>query len=246
MTGQGDNSRGPARRSTSESHTHCCAQEARRSSADAAVGQTSALPSACELVWPIKASFLAYLAAMSDGRYILSIPVTEDAGGFRFPSAHSGDQRVPARDTTTSQQFRGSVEFRGHRGHLRVVICDPLLTHDGENGTLSISDPDWDGRRMTLALFDVAPPIATSRDPASSPSGAVWRGTNVRLTADGADLFFRAYEEGELLDDFVIIQASPGFSGQATALTPRRVGVPVNQLQPEGDPVNPIFEGDNP
>jgi hypothetical protein len=46
---------------------------------------------------------------------------------------------------------------------------------------------------MVLATFDRQP-----------LDGDAWKGTHVRLTADGADLFFRAYHEGDPLDDFLV------------------------------------------
>jgi hypothetical protein len=166
-----------------------------------------------ELVWTIKQTFVNYVTSMADGLHIVRGAAHDDAHGFRFaptPTATAARRAEEAAGLVRESRteilcFTGEVEFTGHRGMLRVVIGDPQLTHDGKTGFLSITDPDWEGRRMVLALFDV------TRPEAPAPAGAedtraleAWRGTNVRLTADGADLFVRAYETGDPLDDFTV------------------------------------------
>jgi hypothetical protein len=157
---------------------------------------TGALPGGAGgvLIWPVKTAFLQYLARTADGRPTLDPPATQSEAGFLFPSA------------SAELQFHGGVVFTGHHGQLNIAIRDPALELDlttsvagsqAQAGVLTISDPDWAGRRMQLARFEL--------HPYTTATGAAGeRGTQVRLTADGADLFLRVYQEGEALDDFVV------------------------------------------
>jgi hypothetical protein len=152
-------------------------------------------------IWPIKASFLTYVAAMSDGRCDVEAPAIRNERGFAFPAA----ERSGIESTTgpgPNLQFRGGIVFTGHHGMLNIAIRDPHLHHDECTGSISIADPDRPGRRMTLAVCDMEQHV---NQPSDEPSvNEVWRGVNLRLTADGADLFFRAYEDGDPLDDFTV------------------------------------------
>jgi hypothetical protein len=149
------------------------------------------------LRWPIRRSFLGYVAGMADGGWEVTggATVVPD-GAFRFPwrTAHEGAAAEGA-GLPVRAAFAGEVDVSGHQGLLRLRIGDPAVEHDGSHGRLTIADPDWPGRRMTLATCDLSP-LATP--------GAGCTGIRVRLTADGADLFNRAYDEGDELDDFTI------------------------------------------
>jgi hypothetical protein len=135
--------------------------------------------------WAIKESFLTYLAGLGDGTCTVTAPASRHGNTFVFPI-----------DTDDPAHFQGTVTFTGHHGHLHVAIGDPSTVTDGARGRLTIADPDWPGRRMTLAHFDVDAP-------AEAATGT-WRATNVALTADGSDLFFRVYDEGAALADFAV------------------------------------------
>jgi hypothetical protein len=136
------------------------------------------------LVWSIKTSFRDYVAAMPDGRHTVEAPATQDAVGFMWPA-------VPRPGGPL--RFTGAVTFHGHRGALHVEFRDLRLELGGQRGVLTLSDPDWPGRRMALATF-----LTKSTGPHE------WAGTDVRLTADGSDLFFQVYDENERLDDFAV------------------------------------------
>jgi len=130
------------------------------------------------LRWEIKRSFLRYIARMPDGACSVTDgadPVDESA--FRFEPA--GDLR-----------FRGVVRFSGHHGFLFVRIADPELQVDGTRGTLTIAG---EPARVPLVTCELS----------AEPDGTT-KGTAVRLTAEGAELFNAVYPAGEPFDDFTI------------------------------------------
>jgi len=172
-------------------------------------------PMTAELIWPIKASFLTYVATMSDGRCAVEAPATRDERGFTYRAEEGGDLDSTA-GPGQSLQFRGDVVFTGHHGMLNVAISDPHVHHDCSTGYISIADPDWPGKRMMLAVCDMEQQVD---QPSEEPSAnEVWRGVNLRLTTDGADLFFRTYELGDPLDDFTIrISSATDWHGRTAA-----------------------------
>ena len=143
------------------------------------------------LRWGLKLRFLQYVANLPDGQ----CSVTEGAHLapgplFVFLADEAG---VDTAEQATVLRFRGDLRFKGHMGFLKVRIADPWLELDGDEGTLS-----------ALGLGgETAPrlPLATFRVRAEEEGGS--RGTEVRLTAEGSELFGDVYAVGELFDDFV-------------------------------------------
>jgi hypothetical protein len=135
--------------------------------------------------WGIKKSFQSYLAGLGDGNCAVTAPASHSDGTFFFPA----DQETPGR-------YLGTVTFTGHHGLLHVIIGEPAISTQGTHGRLTITDPDWPDRRMTLAHFSVKP--------AADNATGSWQAVDVALTADGSDLFFRVYDEGAHLDDFTV------------------------------------------
>ncbi|WP_037144294.1 HtaA domain-containing protein [Rhodococcoides fascians] len=149
------------------------------------------------LSWSIKASFVSYVNGMQDGACAVTAPGEADADGWVFPGRFPSSNEWAA--PLELGQFRGAVNFSGHHGLLHVVVADPWVNLTSTPKLVSIADPDWPGRRMELATFEVERLSNCPTEP-----GTGWRGVNVRLTADGADLFFRVYEPGDFLDDFTV------------------------------------------
>jgi hypothetical protein len=150
------------------------------------------------LLWGIKRSFVGYVRRMPDGQGSLhdgAVPLGEDTILF------------PATDGTTADgtgastfAFRGDVRFRGHGGMLFVRIAAPLITVRGNQAELSIEDPYArpDGARVPLVTLRL--------DEGPAPEGArVWLGSEVTLTAAGAELFNDVYQPGEQFEQLSVI-----------------------------------------
>lgn len=127
------------------------------------------------LVWAVKQSLIGYVRGMQDGRITTDRGAHESLDGFVFP----GEGRV----------FSGRVTFAGHSGMMRVVLADPSLVPRGDSWMLEIADPDDDALRLPFAGV-------------ASFDGST--GSDVTLTAEGADLFFGPYTEGTPLADFTV------------------------------------------
>lgn len=132
------------------------------------------------LVWGIKASLLAYVNGMPDGRVELA-EVEEQGGRFHFAQDREADRADPA-----VRHFAGAVTLVGHHGLMRVVLADPWLRPTASGAALSVADPDVVGARLAFARIE-------------RWAEGVASGTT--LTSEGADLFFGPYAEGTELDD---------------------------------------------
>ncbi|GAA1720472.1 hypothetical protein GCM10009809_15230 [Isoptericola hypogeus] len=135
------------------------------------------------LVWGVKASLLAYVRGMPDGRVEASGGATETPDGFAFP-AH-GEERGGVLG------FHGSVTLTGHGGMMRVVLADPRLVPAAPGWELTVRDDEDPSGRLRFATVEAFEP----------DDGGVRRAAGTRLTAEGADLFFGPYTEGTPLDD---------------------------------------------
>lgn len=141
------------------------------------------------LQWGIKASLIAYVTAMSDGRVELD-GARSTPRGFVFPAADdAGDGFL---------RFRGSVTLSGHDGMMHVRFGEPWLVPLTAGGwMLSLADDGGGpGGRLDfarLARFD-------------ADDDGLARGRGTALTADGADLFFGPYTEGTPLDDPELVE----------------------------------------
>ncbi|WP_125098628.1 HtaA domain-containing protein [Leucobacter chromiireducens] len=141
------------------------------------------------LRWGVKASLVAYVTDMSDGSATVEAPALADGDTFVFPESGSA----------TPLQFRGTVTLSGHAGMLRLVFADPALEETAGGWTLTIADPHEAGGRLPFAAIAE---LTQTRDGGR-------RGTGLRLTEAGADLFFSGpYTAGTELDDFEVRTAA--------------------------------------
>ncbi|RZT66691.1 HtaA domain-containing protein [Leucobacter luti] len=148
-------------------------------------------PSPRKLRWGVKASLIAYVSGMSDGHVAATPPATVSDDGFAFPS----DPAVAGESAPAPLHFRGTVTLSGHSGMLRLVFADPAITGANGGWTLTIADPHEPGARLPFA--SIAALVAGADE--------TLRGTGLRLTEAGADLFFSGpYTAGTELDDFEI------------------------------------------
>lgn len=156
------------------------------------------------LRWGIKHSFLRYLSSLPDGQCSVTdgaSAVTEDTTpplGPLFLFTAADDQPEGPPDGPTVLRYRGDVRFKGHFGSLRVRVADPWLEIAGAEGKLSaIGIGREPVPRQPLVTFRVL------RDEgAPEEDGTVFRGIDVRLTAEGSELFGDHYPVGEPFEDF--------------------------------------------
>jgi Htaa len=148
-------------------------------------------PDAGTLRWGLKHRFLQYLAGLADGQCSVTDGASLAPGPlFVFTAADDPPDRPSGGRTVL--RYRGDLRFRGHAGFLRVRIADPWLELDGSQGALTAVGigPEPAPRR----------PLVTFRVQPNGP-GAAFRGTDVRLTEEGSELFGDVYEVGEVFDD---------------------------------------------
>ena len=81
-----------------------------------------------KLRWPIKESFQGYVRGAA-GTIEVSDDVTHEGVDFVFPEAEITD---------TTWSFSGHVDMNAHGGFLAVIIADPIITWEGDNGVISV------------------------------------------------------------------------------------------------------------
>ncbi|WP_052068095.1 HtaA domain-containing protein [Rhodococcoides fascians] len=152
-------------------------------------------PPPYQLQWGIHRRFLDYVQALPDGRCTLAdgADLTEKS---EFAFALGQFSGIPYVANNVEIRFFGSVRFLGHAGMLYIDIDQPWLTLGEGRAQLSITDFRLDERprsRITLATAEVT---------SDEHRPGVWRGNNVALTSEGAQLFLGNYKEGEPMADF--------------------------------------------
>ena len=123
------------------------------------------LPGPRRLIWPVKESLVAYLAALPDA--VLSGPHFE--GGF--PLEASCEEAGTIRS-------RGTIRLTAHEGQLDIVLRDLEVIHDGTTGTLSALTGLGASERCDIARLGPA-----------SRRGDLDVVDDVALTHEGAALF---------------------------------------------------------
>lgn len=142
------------------------------------------------LHWPIKRSFIRYVARMADGQILGGHGVhLLDASTFVFPSEPTDDTGVMA--------FGGEVRLQAHAGALAVRLARPRVDLNGERATLTVESPEGSGPPVRLVTF-----VASS---SAGVDHTTWTGTDVRLTVEALALFGGYYGEDEPFDDLMIV-----------------------------------------
>lgn len=151
------------------------------------------------LHWGIKASFLEYIARMSDGRGSVSDGATALDGNITaFEPAP--DVRGPDLDDLEQfWAFRGDVRFAGHFGMLYVRIADPWVTVRAGRAELTVLDPYEPDEHPRLPLVRFT--LERQNVPGSLDT---WLATDVHLTQEGTGLFNDVYQTGELFEPLAI------------------------------------------
>ena len=150
--------------------------------------ETAAMPG---LHWPVKRSFIRYVARMDDGQILGGHGVRLlEASTFVFAPIASADEGVLA--------FRGEVRLQAHGGALSVRIAHPRIDLRGERAVLTVESPEGSGPPVRLVTC-----VASSA--ATDDGHVTWTGTDVRLAVEALPLFGGYYGEDEPFDDLTIV-----------------------------------------
>jgi hypothetical protein len=149
------------------------------------------------LRWAIKPSFVGYVARARDGRAYLSDGAAVNADNEILFELEEHSGAAPAKDDDGAHEqhtfsFRGDVRFTAHYGMLFVRIARPRVTLRGAEGELTVVDPESSDRdaRLRLVTFTVDGQAVHDRV-------RRWDAADVRLTAEGAELFGEVYQATE-------------------------------------------------
>ena len=142
------------------------------------------------LAWPIKRSFILYVARMTEGQVLGGHGLRMlDASTFLFPSHESASDEVLA--------FDGELRLAAHAGALDLRIARPRVDLTAERAILLIDRPEGSGDPLPFVTFVLGPVV---------DAAGVHRlqGSDVRLTVEAVPLFGGYYGEGESFDDLSI------------------------------------------
>ncbi|MFI6309617.1 HtaA domain-containing protein [Nocardia fusca] len=157
------------------------------------------------LDWTVHTRFLTYIASMADGRCSATdgaAPAPEGSGG-RFRYEFAGVQEFPEGRAIC---FRGDVRFSGHHGMLFVRIADPVIVLGDQSAIVTVAAPETSASagRIPLAHFSL---VQLANAPREMGRNCL-RGVDLRLTAEGAELFGGVYPVGERFDDLHLVLPS--------------------------------------
>lgn len=150
-------------------------------------------PATPGLHWPIKHSFVLYVARLTDGD-ILGGPGV----GMTDPRTFvwQADETMTVADHgSAGLACTGEVVFSAHAGALSCRIARPRLELAGEGSLMTIAG-EGDGR---------IPFVDFTAMPDSQADGRVWQGSRVRLREEALALFAGYYGAGEEFDDLRIV-----------------------------------------
>jgi hypothetical protein len=152
------------------------------------MGDASDSEAVLELHWPIKRSFIRYVARMDDGQILGGHGVRLlDTSTFVFPSVPSDEPGLLT--------FGGEVRLQAYGGALAVRIARPRLDVRGDRAVLTIENPEGPGPRIALVTLVASP----------GADATTWTGTDVRLATEALPLFAGYYGEDEPFDDLTIV-----------------------------------------
>lgn len=151
-------------------------------------------PADLGLHWPIKRSFIRYVARMDDGQIL-------GGHGVRLLDASTFVFAPEPADAPDLLAFRGEVRLQAHSGALALRIAHPRVDLSGARAVLTVENPEGSGPPVRLVTF-----VATA-GPAVAGL-ATWTGTDVRLTVEALSLFGGYYGEDELFDDLTMAIAA--------------------------------------
>ncbi|WP_258957158.1 HtaA domain-containing protein [Rhodococcus globerulus] len=143
--------------------------------------------------WGIKRSFIRYVAYLPDGNH-----VTEDGAYLNDSSIFTFPNFVVAEPDIGAIRFQGTVKVGGHGGLLGVLLSDPWVHLSGNEGVLSVIDPEeWPSRSHRIILADLEVELQGVGDGSRLHCLAT-------LAESGVALFDGHYPCGTALDPVVI------------------------------------------
>ncbi|WP_236794671.1 HtaA domain-containing protein [Amycolatopsis sp. GM8] len=148
------------------------------------------------LRWGVKTSFVGYVARMPDGQaYLGEGAAVNERNELIFPLS----EETPAEaDAEQAFAFGGDVRFSGHFGMLFVRIAEPRIAVRGGEAELTVVDPESEeDKRLRLVTF-------TLTGPETEDGTERWEGADVRLTAEGVELFGDVYQAGEPFEPLTV------------------------------------------
>ena len=155
------------------------------------------------LAWPIRRSFLQYVAGLPDGRAVLGRGATAtERDGVLFPLAGLDAFLELGEEVTV--KFAGEVAFTGHFGLLDVRLVDPVLLVRNGTGVLFNGGATGAGAVSEQSL--VVSPI---RHVGEATGMRRWVASAPLLTAYGSGLFGGAYPPGAPFDPFLASVPAP-------------------------------------
>ena len=180
------------------------------------------------LEWGVRETFRAYVTGpIAKGRIDVQKPATQSGGVYKFPqivggtwNAQKGTGRIP---------FSGNVNFSGHDGQLNLNLANPVIdVRDAKTALLQVMQ---NGKALTIATIDLA-----SAERTKSTDGAVkFAGATVKLTADGANVFFQEYLQQDSKMDPLTFTAGAA-SGEKPVTPPVVKPVPKPKPKPQPKP----------
>lgn len=153
------------------------------------------------LHWSFKRSFVDYVRRMPDGQTGLGGGATAvDTHEIVYPIVRGGRRTGAGGKEESFWEFDGNLQFKGHHGMLSVQITSPTVFISGGIGTLSIIDPmsPTEDKHRTLVTVIMDKSLETDKL-------EIWESTEVRLHADGVELFNDVYPEGEPFEHLKIV-----------------------------------------
>ena len=155
------------------------------------MGDTTDTSANLGLHWPIKRSFIRYVARMDDGQIL-------GGHGVRLLDGSTFVFAPETGDVAGVLAFRGEVRLQAHGGALSVRIAHPRIDLRGERAVLTVDNPEGSGPAVPLVTF-----VAES---APADEGLTeWTGTDVLLRVEALPLFGGYYGEDEVFDDLSIL-----------------------------------------
>ncbi|MHA7133438.1 HtaA domain-containing protein [Oerskovia turbata] len=167
------------------------------------------------LVWGVKQSFRSYVTgSIAKGSISVRDGASSQGGVFRFAQSSTDRSAGSGGGSTT---YRGSVEFVGHEGILRLAFSDPVVRVDSASSGTLLARVNGGGH-TAIGSLDLG---AASRSDVAG--GVSYANVPVTLTGDGAAVFSygssRFYSPGEAMDplSFVVgVAGAPSPAGVRT------------------------------
>lgn len=142
------------------------------------------------LAWPVKRSFILYVARMAEGQVHGGHGLTmRDASTFVFPADPSSD--------ASTLLFGGELRLAAHAGALTLRLARPRIDLSGDRAVMSIDGQEAGQPMLPLVTF-------AAQEQAAAAGLRHWAGTDVRLCVEAVPLFGGYYGDGESFDDLSI------------------------------------------